>query len=234
MDDRRWEQAGAMTGLVFVALAIVGAVLVGTIPKPTDSTSSIASFIVDHRTGLITQSVLFGAASAFFLWWGGTLRSVLRRGEGETGRLSTIAFGGAVATSVGMLVPTILGTELAFSAAASADLGVVRVLYDLMNLSIVFISLPAAVVIGAASLAVLRTGVLSRWIGALGFLAAGANLATIATLYYTTGAFAPGDTYTQFVPLAAASVWILAATAGMIQRLQAEIVSVPTRARRVA
>jgi hypothetical protein len=40
---------------------------------------------------------------AFFLWFLGSLRAVLRRAEGGVGRLSAVAYGGGLATAVLML-----------------------------------------------------------------------------------------------------------------------------------
>src|SRR2546425_712695 len=93
MDERRWERLAAVSGIGFAAAVLVGSFLPGTPPKPDDPISKIQAFFVDHRTKYLASVLVFGAGLAFFLWFLGVLRSVLRRGEGGTGRLSALAFG---------------------------------------------------------------------------------------------------------------------------------------------
>ena len=52
MGDTRWERWSAFGALGFVVLVIVIAVLPGSLPKPSDSTAKIGTFIVDNSKEL--------------------------------------------------------------------------------------------------------------------------------------------------------------------------------------
>ena len=71
----------------------------GDRPELDQPPAVILSYFGEQDTVILGSFLLMLAAVAF-IWFAGSLRSVLRRKEGGEGRLSTIAFGGGVAAGV--------------------------------------------------------------------------------------------------------------------------------------
>jgi formate hydrogenlyase subunit 4 len=95
MNDR-YARYGAATGILFVILVIV-AFLVQPKPPASDAPpAEVLEYIVDHHNALHAIQLIFGAAMFFFIWFIGTLRSVLGAAEGSGGRLATTAYGGGL------------------------------------------------------------------------------------------------------------------------------------------
>ncbi len=103
----------------------------------------------------------------FFLWFLGSVRSSLRVAEGGTGRLSAVAFGGGVAAAATMVVgysATLAAAQRAGTTGGiSADAA--TSLHDLAGV-LVGNTAPVAfaVLVAAAALVALRTGVFPAWL----------------------------------------------------------------------
>ena len=89
-----------LTGIVSVLLIIVG-VLFGEPPDASNPPQEIVDFYVDNQTKLQLGTIVFAIAMILFVSFASYLRTVLDRGEGSTGILSLVAFGGAVIFAVG-------------------------------------------------------------------------------------------------------------------------------------
>lgn len=106
------------------------------------------------------DSVLGGLAVAALIVFLGALRATLRRKEGEAGAWSATAVIGGSVLGAGALV------------AVATDDG------DLAAM----LAFPAATVLVAASIGILSTGALPRFVGHAGLVAAGLQLAAAASL----------------------------------------------------
>src|SRR5919106_1352365 len=107
MNARIWAP---LTGIVFVVLLIVGAVIVGETPDATeDSAQEVLDFYAEDDDTIAIGSLLWGFGSVFLLFFAGWLRSVLRAAEGEGGVLSAVSLAGAIVLAVG------IATSAAFS-----------------------------------------------------------------------------------------------------------------------
>ena len=136
MVNRRWT---ALSGIVFVALMLVGASFVTDVPKADASASEIAGYLADsgNHTRNIVGAYLWVLGGLAFLGFVAGLRGVLRRAEGDTGTLSSLVFGAGVvftavwSVSAVALAAVAYATE--FSNAPLSNPDIVRVLPQLAS-----------------------------------------------------------------------------------------------------
>lgn len=219
--ENRWERLGAAAGMVFVALMVVAQFIVPTPPRLSEL-DKIATYAADNRQGLLTSAYLNGLSAIFALWFIGSIRSTLRRAEGERGRLSSVAFGGGVAAVVVALFGALMMTEVAFRANQAVDLTSLRLLTDLSLLAYTAIWFPVAALVLATAVVSIRTGVLPVWHAAYGGILAVASAAGGALIYGSTGFFSLDKTFNAgFVLFLGFAVWALVTsvllTAGEIE-----------------
>lgn len=157
----RAERIALGSGVVFVILALIAFLIAGG-PDNNASSDQVLSYFRDHDTALRWQALLFGLSGAFFLWFGGTLASVIRRAEGDpAGRTPAIVVG-AVGAS----------TAIYFVGMASwltvAEIKDGALLYYFGNRAFGLTNFSAAVLVGAVSLGILRTRILVEWTALVG------------------------------------------------------------------
>ena len=170
MNDRNWNIAGALSGIVFVALLVVSMAIAGDSEvEPHDPSPEIARVLADQsdQVGLASMIVLVGLV--FFFGFLAYFRSRLQQAEGQGGWLTSVAYGGGLVTvaMVLLLVSMQLATT-SVSAGSDTQVAKVFVVYE-WNFIWVFAPPMIAFTLGA-SLAIVRYGVLPRWTAWLGFL----------------------------------------------------------------
>ncbi|MGA8745743.1 MAG: hypothetical protein WB507_07760 [Solirubrobacterales bacterium] len=92
MSDAQARRMGAATGIIFVALIVIG--LFAVVPKGpafNSSAASIQQFYVHNRHDLQVGLFIASFGFLFFVWFLGSLVSHLRRFEGQEGRLTSIS-----------------------------------------------------------------------------------------------------------------------------------------------
>ena len=169
---------GGVCGLLYVLL-MVPAYVVGT-PDAATSTSGVREVLGYFGTSAGNFVFFNGTipllSTFFFLWFLGVLYGMLRRAEGVDGVLSTVVLAG------GMLFITLscagYTVEIMHPAAAQRFVDFVpdpQLAFSSLALSTWlyhFCQVGDAVMISAASLVVLGSGILPRWLALVGFLAA--------------------------------------------------------------
>jgi hypothetical protein len=210
MVGRDWLRWAPVAGLVWVALVIVSVILTADSPGDKDSASEFVSYFSDddNQTKIQIAGVLAGIGGLAFLWFLAGLRDVLTREEGLWGSGASTAFAGGIAFVALLWVAVAAGTAYASAAdfydAFRVDLPSVQTAMALSALSfwsLGFASVAAAVMIAAASMTVLRTGVLPRWFGWVGI--------ALAVLSFLAVAFLP-----PLAPL----VWVLIASIALLMK----------------
>lgn len=206
--------AGIAFGVLFVAALALGS----DGPVYDDSAAEVREFFVDNDARVHLTTWLGGLAFVFlFLPFAAGLRNVVASGERPDEPLwSRLSYTAAV------LVVAIVMSGGAFwevlSQGTAEDLSD-ETLVALARLdTVIFIGvLPWALALfaAAASLLVLRTGVLARWIGWLG--AAGALLLVIGTLWLFTEDDQSVLAWFGFIGLPVIALWILAVSVAMIR-----------------
>ena len=183
---------GGICGLLFVLL-MVPAYVVGT-PDAATSISG-AREVLGYFGTSAGNFVFFNGtipllSTFFFLWFLGVLYGVLRRAEGVDGVLSTVVLvGGILFVTLSCVGYTV---EILHPAAAQRFVNFVpdsQIAFSSLALSTWlyhFCQVGDAVMISAASVVVLGSGVLPRWLALVGFLAA--ILALLHFLFPLVGA----------------------------------------------
>ena len=162
--------AGIVFGLgAFLALMLLG----GDQPLASDPIGDIRSFAIDNDTEVFLFNWSMGALFVFaFLIFASALRSVLAPADDESGMWSRASFAGAVATVA------VVGAGAAFTSALvlNVDDYSDSTLRALMNLDVTLYTtiMPwgLALFLTGASIVILRSGVLWKWLGWLGLVAA--------------------------------------------------------------
>jgi hypothetical protein len=164
------DRLGGACGLLAVALIVLGNDVLGVNPGARDLTASraeIAQYVdahpltAGHWAGFYLQVVAVLLLMVFF----GRLWGVLRRAEGASGWLSTVAFGGG-ALYVALQLAALPAAVAAFSRADEGfDPQLVAALIDISNVAWALGWALWALVLGATAVVVLQTGVLPRWLG---------------------------------------------------------------------
>jgi hypothetical protein len=168
---------GGIGGILFVVLFFRSYLTPPDTPVPTSGPQDVVAYFSDRQDGiLLYNGVLLIFAAFFFLWFLGALHSVLRSVEGGSGGISSVALGGGLVfftlvlagAEVEIVHPATLARFENFQ--ADAQLGFLSL--ALSGWIYRFALAGMSVFIAAASVVVLATGVMPRWLALVGFVAA--------------------------------------------------------------
>ncbi|HEX9847545.1 MAG TPA: hypothetical protein VGB33_03920 [Acidimicrobiia bacterium] len=175
MAGTRTERIAPLSGVVFVVLVAVAGLLVnkGDLPPAEE----LHTFFTEEATRIQVAGYLGVLSAVFLIWFAGSVRHSLRPAEGDTGRLSAVAFGGGAVG--GGLVALVFSILAAGGNRGGADGGIgidaATLTYDLYA-SVLGVALPVtlAALIGAASVVAFRTRTWPTWLAWIsGILAVG-------------------------------------------------------------
>jgi hypothetical protein len=164
LTQERWHVLAPLTGVVFVALAVLAFIISGETPDSNDPPIKILAFYIKHDTRQIWASVVLAWGAVFFLFFLGVLRTTLRAAEGGLARLSTVAFGGGVVLAIGMLA----FAGFTFCLADIADDGLTPQAAQALNALNTDFFFPVAVGLGtlliSTALFTIRSRALPQWL----------------------------------------------------------------------
>ncbi len=88
---------GTVGGAASCFAAVVGgaAVVFEGGPVTPDDAATVIAYFTDNRGAILAQSMLFLLGGAIYLWFIGSLHSLLLRAEGGSGRASAVSFAAA-------------------------------------------------------------------------------------------------------------------------------------------
>jgi hypothetical protein len=218
MNEKNWERWGAATGYLVFALGIAGAAFERGAPPANAPVEESLAFITQYRTELLTQSLLFVLSAGAYLWFFGSLRSFLYRAEGDTGRLSNVAFGAGVIWAGIQMVFQSVQVALAMASSDDVDPAVVGMFSDFAYALSVIAYIPIAIMLIAVAVVSLRTRALPLWLGWLSAVTAVTNLCLSLGLVVDSGPLVPGGALTYVLYLLVA-VWQVAVTTVLFVRL---------------
>jgi hypothetical protein len=227
MSNDRQALEGAVAGLVFAILVVVGFVFV--VPQPPDidsSAATFASFYSDHQDALRVGFTILGIGLFFFIWFLGSLRSALAAAEGGTARLASIAFGAGLISAAVLMVGLAAGEAAAFRP-GDVDPGVTRALSDVF----VVIAAPGAAALTAffAAIAVagFRYRALPGWATWICVIAAIGQLPAFGAGVTQTGVFAGDGVLGLFTPIFTFLVGLVAVSIALMRSPAPRAASVP-------
>ena len=165
MDDKTWERYGALGGVWFVVLAVIGGILAGSPPARSDSAADIAKYYTDNDSGLQVGAFLGALGAIGLIWWFGRLWRSMADAEGGTPRVSIIALVGFILSGVGATAAFTVdaGVAAAIDAAGEGS----KVFFQIFNISFGFSAIGNLILTAAVGGLILRTGFLPKWVGYL-------------------------------------------------------------------
>jgi hypothetical protein len=192
VSDRLWDQMGAVCGILYVVLIMVG----NSIGGPTSTVALVVMFL----------------AFTVFLFFLGSLWATLRRAEGGSGWLSTTALGGGLVAIAVKLVGDAPLLAARYRAGEGLDPQLARALQDMYDASFGLHFFPLAVLLAASAIVAIRSGGLPRW---LGWAAAVISVALIAG-----AAVGSADFQSEWagLPFLLFMLWVIAASVVLIRR----------------
>jgi hypothetical protein len=212
MNDDRYVEYGAATGIIFVVLTLIGfAVVIPTPPDLNAPSQEWASYFLSHHSAVRAGVVVLAVAFFFYIWFLGTLTSVLRIASG-TPRLPSITLIGGVIGGSCLLVGLAAEAVAAYRP-QGVDPLITRALNDIFVL-VGVAAIPAFTAFFAATaIVLLRSGAFPAWLGWLTVAAAVVQPLTFGALFTKSGAFAGDGALGLFVPLAVTFVTFFALSA---------------------
>jgi hypothetical protein len=161
-----WRRAGAMSGIMFVVLFIVGLIVQGDAPLPTDSAEDIAAYFADNDDNYIIGDFIIGIGFLFgFLPFASVLGSHLGMAEGEPRVWSRLIIVAAlVFTAAGGAISCFNGAMAYSAGTLGDDVQVALTAANYYGLTSVF-SLSTALLAFCVGLLIMRKGAMWQWLG---------------------------------------------------------------------
>jgi hypothetical protein len=168
---------GGLGGILFVVLFFRSYLTLPDAPVATSRPQDIIGYFANRQDGiLLFNGLLLIFAAFFFLWFLGMLHGMLRSAEGEGGGFSSVAFaGGLVFITLALAGAAVEIVHPAAQArfenfAPNAQIGFLSLVLSVWIYRFALVGM--SVLIAAASVVMLQTGVMPRWLAAAGFVAA--------------------------------------------------------------
>jgi hypothetical protein len=164
--DLRWERFAGLGGVVFGAILLVTFFL-DTSPADDAPAQEWLSYMTEDTGVWVIYALLLGVGFVALVWCLGSVRSILARAEGGTGRLSTVVFGagvlaiGLLATSMAFIGSTATATE--FLDAFEADVQTGLALLGAGAVAFAFAAMAAGMAVASAAVVMLRTKTFPTW-----------------------------------------------------------------------
>ncbi len=168
MTDAQWQRLSALTGIAFAILMVVAFSVQGILPQADEPQADVVRYFSTYHDDVMGGVLIRVAAGVFFLWFIGTLRSVLAAAEGGTGRLANVAFGaGILMLAAGMGAMASLAS-IAYNAERGVDPGFASSMLAMTHIFFVGGAMGMAWLLFATAFVVVRTRVFSRWVASSG------------------------------------------------------------------
>jgi Domain of unknown function (DUF4386) len=181
--DRSRDWLAPLTGVGFFVLGIVSFLIMGEPKSADDPIADVVNWYLDNKDSVQIGAIIGVGSGVLLIFFGAYLRKVLRAAGGEADVLSLVSFIGLVLVALGFAIDGTIAFALAEAADEVRVLGspdgqispiTIQALQALWDNDFLPIMLGVLAFLWATGLAVVRTGVLPKWLGwvmiALGIL----------------------------------------------------------------
>jgi hypothetical protein len=204
-----WERLWRLSGINFVAFAIIAYVIYGYQPQVGAPADALVAFYDGHRTRILIAAAFSGLNILNLMWFGAALRTTLadagQDGWGAAATASSAAVGGL------FFVLVTVSAALAYSIAGSGNQTLTSGLNDFVWALVVLSSFPRAMLIMAGSFGLWRAGLISNAL--FGACVAAVVLGVLGGTTWLSGGFwAPDGAYARFVWPIIGLVWVVVAS----------------------
>lgn len=155
---------GALTGLGFVAVAILAFAIGGEPPEATEPVSEIVGHYTDNKDSIEIGAALATLAGLLLIFFAGYLRQVLEAADDSGSFLPAVALVGAAVMAVGVAIDAMISFALA-EAAGDIRPTAVQALQALWDNDFFPIALGTTVLMLATGLSVILHGGLPKALG---------------------------------------------------------------------
>lgn len=156
-----------LTGVAFAVLMVAGALTIGDFSYVPPA-EEVLTFFEEDGTRIYLGSYIGLLGMLALLWFAGSVRDFMAADRPDSRRLSTVAFGGAVAGAAQFMIGyvAIIAGAARVDDAGGITEGAATALFDLWgSLGGVGAPIALAALVGAVGLFTLRTGAFPRWLG---------------------------------------------------------------------
>lgn len=182
MGNRLADRVGALSGLAFVVLDLVGAFMYPEQPRSDSAPAITAAWVHDHRLALQWGMILSLLAAAAFVWFAAHLRQLIDEAAGGTRTTAPMVVAGGIAVGVMLALAVMPTAIMAFMDAQPTglhDFSLVQMLGDLNTVFFSAVSAMTVVFLAALAVPMVQGVLLSRWLGALAAVVAAANVVVV-------------------------------------------------------
>lgn len=212
--EMRW---GGLAGIGAVIFAVAARIVMGGVPRSTDTMGVIASYLNDNRGRILLAVILYSIAIALFLWFGATLATACRRADDTTGLPTVVLAGFTLVSAIAFVAIAMFGGATYALTVHAGLLILAAVPYSATTVLATIGGIAMALPLAAVAMAIARTHVLPMWLAYFAGIVALVSLVCAFTVWATKGAWAPGGWIPTYVPMVLLGLWILAAS-GLLVR----------------
>ena len=216
MDDKAWERYGALGGVWFVVLAVIGGFIVGADrPGRADPAAEIGEWIADNDAALQWGAFLTAIGVIGLAWWFGTLYRAMRGAEEGNPRVAIIALAGFIVSGIGAMTGFSINAGVAAAVDQAGD--GVSVFYGISGVAFGISAVGDVILALAVSGLAMRTGFLPRWVASLGLIV------VVTSLIASIGIASDDDFFDSFgfIAFLIWAFWILAVSSVNYNRTSA-------------
>ena len=178
---------GALTGVAFVAVAILSLVVGGEPPEASEPVREVVDHYVDNKDSIEIGAALATLAGLLLIFFAANLRKVLQEADDSDSILPAVVLAGASVMAVGVAIDAMISFALA-EAAGDVQPTAVQALQALWDNDFFPIALGTTVFMLATGLSVVLHGGLPKWLGWIAVLFGVVGLTPVGFIGFLGGA----------------------------------------------
>ncbi|MFI6604694.1 hypothetical protein ACIBHX_51445 [Nonomuraea sp. NPDC050536] len=207
--DFRWA---GIAGVASLVVALIGRIVMGNVPRITDSAMTIGTYLTQARGQVLMASLLYAIALCLFLWFGVALATAFRRADPASDLPALVMAGYILVTAIGFMGISVLA-GLTYALTAHRPLiAIAAGPYTALVVVGAITGVAVAATFGVTAWAIMRTHVLPTWMGWCAVVVAAVRLLAAFAVGSTGGVLAPDSPFIAIVAGVLTALWVLAAS----------------------